>query len=117
VGDQRLTVHRDFALAEVACERKPKFGAAPDCFRRHAAPQQLRMRLARGLRQDAHVFELEILAREAEALAGPRAFQGLDRLARPAEALLARDLKTVELLVAIAEAKAQPQTAVRNHVD
>src|SRR5215469_5747615 len=75
------------------------------------------MRFADRPRQDMRIAELEMLALEAERLAGPRAFQNFDGLQRPAQPFLARDLKTLELLLAVAQSDSQPQPPVRDDVD
>src|SRR5262249_22377120 len=98
---QGIAVERNLTLAEIASERQIQLRAALDRRGRHSAPEQFWMRLADRAGKDADVVELKILAREAEALAGPGAFQDFDRFERPAETLLARYLETVELLAAI----------------
>src|SRR5271165_2661732 len=75
------------------------------------------MRLAHGTRQHAHVSELEVLAVEAESLAGPRLLENLDRLQRTAESLRARHAEALELLGAVAEPKPEAKPPARDYVD
>src|SRR4029077_6206185 len=114
---QRLDIDANLLAAADACERHIELGAAPNRLGSARTPEQLGMRLAHRPRKNSRVAELEILSVEAEALAGPRAFQDLHRLERPAEPLFARHPEALELLGAVAKPDSEPQPAMRKHID
>src|SRR5581483_7368428 len=83
----------------------------------HAAPEEFGMRPAYRTRPHERIAKAEKLSLEAEGFSGPCALEDLDGLKRAAQALGARNLKTIELLGAVAQPDSEPQAAVRDHVD
>src|SRR5579863_4713014 len=114
---QGIVILVDFRGAEIAGEAQVHLCAAFDRFWRHPAPQEFGTLQAHRFRTDQRIFEIEVLAGKAEALAGPGPLHDLDSFERPAEPLFDRHLQNFELFKTIADADSQPQAAVRDDVD